>query len=251
QRSHPLPQVVRNKISTHLVTLPTKIVEHKTRDSTHSETISKTCDGSTSVAMPADGKPLTDFIADSQDFRSVVTTQKNKGGTWGAGHLYLNLSTKDDTTVTIDDIHLATRVPQRISPPAWVALTQGGCGGAQERLFDLDLDEPRLVDKGVVGDLLSGDKPAPSNPLGSAFTVNAKDPAVVRVDATACKGNYEWSLVVDYTYNGKQLHKKVGPFRTFSTTDKNTRAYVPNLSTGDAGEPLPTLDPPTGCLTTG
>ncbi|MFF6771993.1 hypothetical protein ACFY8W_00300 [Streptomyces sp. NPDC012637] len=31
QRGHPLPQVVRNKISTHPDTVPTKIVEHKTR----------------------------------------------------------------------------------------------------------------------------------------------------------------------------------------------------------------------------
>lgn len=41
RRNHPLPQVVRNKISTHPDTLPTKIVGHKTRSSTHSETISK------------------------------------------------------------------------------------------------------------------------------------------------------------------------------------------------------------------
>jgi hypothetical protein len=41
QRGHPLPQLVRNKLSTHPDTLPTKIVEHKTRSSTHSETISK------------------------------------------------------------------------------------------------------------------------------------------------------------------------------------------------------------------
>ena len=40
QRSHPLPQAVRNKISTHSDTLPTKIVQHMTRSSTHSETIS-------------------------------------------------------------------------------------------------------------------------------------------------------------------------------------------------------------------
>lgn len=42
QRSHPLPQVVRDKISTHPDTLPTKITEHKTHGSSHSETISKT-----------------------------------------------------------------------------------------------------------------------------------------------------------------------------------------------------------------
>jgi hypothetical protein len=38
QRSHPLPQVVRNKIGTHPDTLPTKIAERKTRSSTHSGT---------------------------------------------------------------------------------------------------------------------------------------------------------------------------------------------------------------------
>ncbi|WP_367658061.1 hypothetical protein [Streptomyces sp. TG1A-8] len=41
QRGHPLPQVVRNKISTHPDTLPTKIGECKARSPTHSETISK------------------------------------------------------------------------------------------------------------------------------------------------------------------------------------------------------------------
>ncbi|WP_209440462.1 hypothetical protein, partial [Streptomyces bikiniensis] len=34
-------QVIRDKISTHPDTLPTKITEHKTHGSSHSETISK------------------------------------------------------------------------------------------------------------------------------------------------------------------------------------------------------------------
>lgn len=41
ERSHPLPQVIRNKISTHPDTLPTKIARCKTCGSTHSETIRK------------------------------------------------------------------------------------------------------------------------------------------------------------------------------------------------------------------
>ncbi|MFF1272423.1 AMP-binding protein [Streptomyces marokkonensis] len=49
QRGHPLPQVVRNKTSD---TLPTKIAEHKTRSSTHSETISYLAAGATVVLMP-------------------------------------------------------------------------------------------------------------------------------------------------------------------------------------------------------
>ncbi len=39
ERSHALPQVIRNKISTHPDTLPTKIARRKTSRSTHSETI--------------------------------------------------------------------------------------------------------------------------------------------------------------------------------------------------------------------
>ncbi|NWF31066.1 hypothetical protein HW130_33305 [Streptomyces sp. PKU-EA00015] len=95
-----------------------------------------------------------------------------------------------------------------------------------------------------------GDKPAPTNPLGSGFTVSAKDPAIIRVDATACHGNYEWSLVVDYSHNGKPLHKTLGPFKTFGAADKNTRAYVPNLSTGKIGDPLPEAGSPSGCPVT-
>lgn len=40
QRGHPLAQVVRNKISTHPDTPPTKIGKCRTRSSTHSETVS-------------------------------------------------------------------------------------------------------------------------------------------------------------------------------------------------------------------
>ncbi|MFJ3339124.1 helix-turn-helix domain-containing protein [Streptomyces sp. NPDC086766] len=210
----------------------------------------KSCDGATSVAMPRGGKPLTAFHVDNQDFRSVVTSPRNKGGTWGAGHLYVDLGTKDDTTVTIDELHLSARVPQRIGPPTWVALTQGGCGDVQDRVFDLNLDRPQLVDRGVQGELQPGDKPAPTNHLGSGFTVNAKDPAIIRVDVTACHGNYEWSLVIEYTYNGHQFHKQLGPFRSLSVADKNTRAYAPNPGTGAIGEALTDIGAPLGCPAT-
>ncbi|MFI9809512.1 hypothetical protein ACIHEJ_35135 [Streptomyces sp. NPDC052301] len=41
QQGQPLPQVVRNKISTHADTLPTKITERKTHSSTHFGTVRK------------------------------------------------------------------------------------------------------------------------------------------------------------------------------------------------------------------
>ncbi|MEU1520384.1 hypothetical protein ABZ490_51240 [Streptomyces sp. NPDC005811] len=162
----------------------------------------------------------------------------------------MDLSTKDDTTVTIDEIHLSTRVPERINAPAWVALTQGGCGDVQDRVFKLDLDKPRLDDQGVQGPLQPGDKSARTNPLGSGFTVNAKDPAIIRVDAKACRGNYQWSLVIDYSYNGKPLQRVLGPFKTFSVPNSGTRAYVPDLRTGKLGEPLQEVGSPTGCPVT-
>jgi hypothetical protein len=215
----------------------------------------KECDGATSVAMPDEGKAITAFDPSRQNFRSVVTEPRNKGGSWGSGHLYLDLSAKDGKTVTIDEIHLSTRLPKKISSPKWVALTAGGCGGIEDRVFSLDLDKPSLVDKGIEEGAPAKDAPpVRTNPLGSSFTVSAKDPAVVRVDASACRGNYEWSLVVEYSYDGANhghpLTKKVGPFKTFSVAGQDTVSYTPDMMSKDAGSPTPMTDSPTGCPVT-
>jgi len=239
------------------VGLPTKPSQNSAKTSTrggpllvtHKWPTIKSCDGATSVAMPADGKALTDFSLMQQDIRSEVTTPRNKGGVWGSGHLYLNLSAEGTETVTVDELHLTTRVPKKIQPPSWVALTQGGCGDVKDRVFNLDLDKPQLLDLGIEG---SGDDdpsepPVRANPLGSGFTVSATDPAIIRVDATACRGNYEWSLQIDYSYQGKALHKVVGPFRSFGAADKETKVYVPDLSTGDIGAESEEQGLPIGC----
>ena len=209
----------------------------------------KVCDGVTSVAMPADGKPLAEFDPAEQDFRSAVTTPNNRGGAWGSGHLYLDLSAEGTEKVTVDEFHLTTRVPKKISPPAWVALTQGGCGEVKDRVFDLDLDKPELVDRGVEGSGESdpSEPPVRTNPLGSGFTVSASDPAIIRVDVSACRGNYEWSLQIDYSYHGQSLHKVVGPFRSFGAADKNTSVYIPDLATGKIGAPSTDTGPAIGC----
>ncbi|WP_330460633.1 hypothetical protein OIB37_29390 [Streptomyces sp. NBC_00820] len=214
----------------------------------------KSCDGTTSVAMSTGGKPLTAFFTDQQDFRSRVAAPNSKGGVWGSGHLYLDLSTGSaETTVTVDEVHLTARLPKKIAPPSWVALTQGGCGGVKERVFELDLDRPRLVDKGVVDDGYTDptDPPVRTNPLGSGFTVSASDPAIIRVDAQACRGNYEWSLQIDYSYRGKSLHKVVGPFRSFGAASPSTDVYTPSPSTGKTGAPSSSANVrPIGCPAT-
>ncbi|MFI0238060.1 hypothetical protein [Streptomyces sp. NPDC016845] len=208
----------------------------------------KVCDGATSVAMARGGPSLARFDATEQDFRSKVATRGGAGGTWGGGHLYLDLSAKGSASYTVDELHLTTRVPKRIDPPSWVALTQGGCGELKDRVFALDLDTPELVDHGV-----SEGEPDPSEPpvrtdaLGSGFTVSAKDPAIVRVDASACRGDYEWSLRIDYSYDGRPLHKNIGPFRSYSTLSADTAMYVPDPVTGEPGEPITAETRPVGC----
>ncbi|NEB32802.1 hypothetical protein G3I62_27550 [Streptomyces sp. SID14446] len=188
------------------------------------------CDGATSVAMPAGGKPLASFLSNDQDFRIPVTA--SGGATWGAGHLYLTLSAKTGKTLIINDIRPSTRFPKKIDPPAWVAEVNGGCGDSYGRVFNFDLDKPLLADRGVVGQRASGDDEAPPNPLGPGFTVSAKDPAIVRVDTQACKGNYEWSLVISYSYDGHTYSKSVGPFRSMSVVDQRTVGYLPDPATG-------------------
>lgn len=214
----------------------------------HTWPTAKECDGATSVAMETGGKPLSQFDPSQQDFRSQVATAENKGGTWGGGFLYLDLSTDGRDPVTVDNLHLTSRVPKEIGPPDWVALTQGGCGGVKDRVFDLDLDKPNLVDRGIVedGPVDPSAPPIRTNRLGSGFTVSAADPAIIRVDVSACHGNYEWSLQIDYSYRGQYRHEVVGPFRSFAVAGSNTAVYVPNPSTGDIGMPTGQTSVP-GC----
>ncbi|MET8394605.1 hypothetical protein ABZV59_22220 [Streptomyces anthocyanicus] len=207
------------------------------------------CDGATSVAMPSGGKPLASFLPDnSQDFRVPVAA--NGGGTWGAGHLYLTLNAKAGKTLIIEDIRPSSRFPKKIEPPTWVAVVQGGCGDTYGRVFEFDLDKPELKDRGVVGERQSGEQEAPPNPLGPGFTVSSTDPAIVRVDAQACKGNYEWSLRVNYSYDGKPYYKDVGPFRSMSQAGQDTVGYLPDPATGvlnENSEPGPAPTRAVGC----
>ncbi|WP_330330827.1 hypothetical protein OHS33_14575 [Streptomyces sp. NBC_00536] len=187
------------------------------------------CDGSTSVAMPAGGPAVNSFQSQDVDFRKNVTAKG--GATWGDGHLYLTLSAQEGKTVIVQDIRPSTPRPTPIGPPAWIALTQGGCGDTYGRVFAYDLDKASLVDKGVIGNPVMAEKTAKANPLGSSFTVSAADPATIRVDVTACQGNYAWGLLVDYVYAGRTYREQVGPFRSMGTPGKDTVTYVRDQTT--------------------
>ncbi|MDI1456481.1 5'-methylthioadenosine/S-adenosylhomocysteine nucleosidase family protein [Streptomyces sp. NPDC003388] len=203
------------------------------------------CDGRTSVAMAHGGKPLVSFLAGDEDFRPHVATSSG-GGTWGAGHLHLTLSARKGKNLVIEDIRPAQRFPKKISPPAWVAQTELGCGNDYGRVFNFNLDAAKFSDQGVVGERLPDQEKAPPNPLGPGFTVSANDPAIIRIDVQACKGNYEWGLRIQYSYDGVKYYTLVGPFRSMSVAGKDTIGYGPDPVTGG----LPANDKPGPAPTT-
>ncbi|MFI8174031.1 hypothetical protein ACIF6H_12095 [Streptomyces microflavus] len=202
------------------------------------------------MAMPKGGRTLASFLAENpgEDYRDAVTSQG--GGTWGVGHLFMTLSSKPGRTLILQDIRPATPVPKTIDPPAWYAETQAGCGDTYGRVFDFNLDKPNLIDRGVIGER-GGEEEAPSNPLGPGFTVSSEDPAIVRVDVSACEGNYEWSLRVRYSEGGQKYSEVVGPFRTMSVPGKETVGYVPNPNTGQYGKDGTKLPAPQKACQTG
>lgn len=123
-----------------------------------------------------------------------------------------------------------------------VAMPAGG------RAFELDLDRPKLTDKGMQGMPQSGEPTAQANPLGPAFKVTSEDPAVVRIDAQACRGNYSWSLVIDYSYDGKSYSKVIGPFKSMGKADAHTVTYIPDPMTGKPGKAQPAPEKGIGCV---
>lgn len=109
-----------------------------------------------------------------------------------------------------------------------------GCGPYNsDWVFNFNLDAPSFTDKGLyVSD--SGRAPEadmPAAPLGPDFTVTSTQHARVRVNATSCHANYEWSLDVQYVPPGGTTieHYNVGPFQSYGVAN-NTTVY-----TGDQG----------------
>lgn len=188
--------------------------------------------------MPKGGRTLASFLPGkpAEDFRTVVAS--HGGGSWGDGHLLITLSAKPGKKLILQDIRPTPPVPTPIDPPAWYAETQGGCGDTYGRVFNFDLDKAKLVDRGVVGERTDKDE-APSNPLGPGFTVSSEDPAIVRVDVSACQGNYEWSLRLRYFDGSHEYSELVGPFRTMSVPDQDTVGYAPKGGPGTEQAKLP------------
>lgn len=192
--------------------------------------IAQLCDVRSNVAMPAGNGGPSQFHSKG-DIRTALVDAG--GGAWKVGFLRLDLSVASDTTISIVDIK-----PHRIRPlsaPAWVYKTGGGCGGAPYREFNLGLDDPmKFVDAGVNTEGAPPGSDIPTAPLGPDFSLSQGQHAVIKINAYACNGNYEWSVKVRYLVDGSADIKEsgdLGPFQVYSTSD-NTVEYFGQDSAG-------------------
>jgi hypothetical protein len=193
------------------------------------------CDGGTETAMlPGGADPNSLPMSATEDLRKTMV-QKG-GASFGTGHLYLEMTVVDDSTVQIEDIRpLFFKAAPLL--PSWVYNPEGGCGDTYSRFFDLNLDQRTFVDRGLPP---YAPDPAPSaargEPLGPSFHVSKDDPAEVRIDTFSCNATYyEWGIQLTYVAAGRTHTKNIGspdaPFRSVGSGDSEIPAYTRSTAT--------------------
>lgn len=174
------------------------------------------------------------------DFHATIdisaTLVDSGAGSWQHGVLYLTLSTTGNKPVEIVNIqpHIVRR---DLAAPAWIYIPDEGCGPYDsDRVFNFDLDTPRFVDKGLfVGEAgLPPTTKMPRAPLGASFKVSSSQNGLIRVNASSCQGNYEWSLDIQYVVAGSDRveHKVVGPFQSYGVGNNTIVYYGAQDATG-------------------
>ena len=161
---------------------------------------------------------------------------ENGGASFGIGHLYLEMTVVDDSTVQIIEIKpLFFNATPLL--PSWAYTPQGGCGDSYSRTFGLDLDRQTLVDMGLPSDAPDAvPSTARSEPLGPSFHVSRDEPAEIRLDVFSCNASYyEWGVRIKYVAEGRTFTKDIGssatPFRSIGSGDKRVPAYTRSTAT--------------------
>ncbi|MGW3960169.1 caspase family protein [Amycolatopsis sp. NPDC005003] len=199
---------------------------------------SRGCDGGTAVAMPPKGPAIDTFPASGADIREQAVARG--GAFWLTGHIYLFLSAAAGKSIDILDLTPSFK-PATHEQAAWIYSPQGGCGGLGNRVFDLDLDAKKLVDKGIEegvdGSLDPSNNPdaklAREEPLGPTFTVSAEKQGLIKINAHGCKANYTFNLNVSYAIAGDPtVHvQSFGPFRS-NASSGDVPVYAPTSTDG-------------------
>jgi hypothetical protein len=175
------------------------------------------------IAMPVGGGSLQDFHSPRDLTPTFIA---NGAGSWIQGSMYLHFQAAPGKHLEIVDIkpHVQRR---DLAAPAWVFIEQSGCGPYPgDRRFVLNLDQPLLTDEGVESG--PNQKPnAPTASLGTGFVVDNQNDTQIRLDTLSCKGNYQWTLEVQYMEVGTTGIKsyEIGPMTSYGRAD-NTVRYV-------------------------
>ena len=215
------------------------------------------CDGATEVAVLRDGPEAESVrLNPSVDVRELLTGQG--AASFGSGHLYVSLSADERATVQILSIR-PLFFASREADVAWVYDPQGGCGGEDvERVISLDLEHRRYTDRGTLSNETpatpEAGSPARSEPFGPAFVVEAGRPALVRVDAEACTGYYEWGLQIKYQVGGKIYTQDLGspskPYRSVGSLSEAKPGYSIEMNPEQSLRAIEPIQRPIGCPAT-
>lgn len=191
--------------------------------------LSAGCDGGTEVAVPLGAGQPPDFHS-PKDIRQTLIDDGH-GGAWTRGELTIKMSTRNGETVHLENV-VPHVVPHELDSPAWIYDPAGGCGGAAARRFNFIVDSTpespnQFVDAGAQGgvDFSSFDGVA-TEKLGSDFVISGSDETSIVIDAYACRGNYEWTVELQYSVAGDPTpyHADLGNFDIYGF-GKNTAVY--------------------------
>ncbi|MFJ9582112.1 helix-turn-helix domain-containing protein [Streptomyces sp. NPDC101191] len=181
---------------------------------------------------------------EAADARSWAAAQGAVDG--GETLVRVSVQGKSAAAVVLQALHV--RVVDRGAPLPWAAYRMDdGCGGAvTPRRFEVDLDRPRPVARGLDGYDASGEEGRTLPAVSFPYKVSAAEPEELLVSAGAAGCDCRWYLELEWSSEGRRGTVRIGdedgaPFRTSGVKgpvygyDSVGRAWITGEESGQGG----------------
>ncbi|MFB7862613.1 helix-turn-helix domain-containing protein [Streptomyces sp. NPDC056069] len=181
---------------------------------------------------------------EAADARSWAAAQGAVDG--GETLVRVSVQGKSAAAVVLQALHV--RVVDRGAPLPWAAYRMDdGCGGAvTPRRFEVDLDRPRPVARGLDGYDASGEEGRRLPAVSFPYKVSAAEPEELLVSAGAAGCDCRWYLELEWSSEGRRGTVRIGdedgaPFRTSGAKgpvygyDSVGRAWITGEESGQGG----------------
>ncbi|MFE5302000.1 helix-turn-helix domain-containing protein [Streptomyces sp. NPDC056632] len=181
---------------------------------------------------------------EAADARSWAAAQGAVDG--GETLVRVSVQGKSAAAVVLQALHV--RVVDRGAPLPWAAYRMDdGCGGAvTPRRFEVDLDRPRPVARGLDGYDASGEEGRTLPAVSFPYTVSAAEPEELLVSAETAACDCRWYLELEWSSEGRRGTVRIGdedgaPFRTSGAKgpvygyDSVGRAWITGEESGQGG----------------